>query len=308
MKKLLAVVLITMTACFAFAASLHAQTDEVRHFDFEDKSLGATARVYLPGNDADWTLEMPYRDANKSITTPPDPQVFVKVVFQSSDGQVVGFIRTMEKIAPYDAAFVFDKLILAEAGVERTGVKQIENTDDGKAYIVEYLHPALNRRIGYGLAYNEEKAIQFGLNVPNDERYQDVYAKILTNVKLGLIVDAGPQPEPPPALNATNITGAPKVVSTSSFEMRGQRINLEGVEGVTGAFADQLARFIQEQGGDIACTAKASNVYRCHTKTKVDLSQAVLLNGSGKALPNSAPDLVAAEKRARDSRRGLWAN
>jgi hypothetical protein len=86
----------------------------------------------------------------------------------------------------------------------------------------------------------------------------------------------------------------------------GQTARLAGVEMIA---ADKIARvssWIKAHGDFLECEAVDETAYRCLTQQKLDVSQAVLLNGAARASPAAGPIYREAEERAQAARRGVW--
>jgi 1A family penicillin-binding protein len=100
------------------------------------------------------------------------------------------------------------------------------------------------------------------------------------------------------------IHGVATVLDTGTLEVAGQTIRLAGVEGATGRSAQGLRRYLRRR--DIVCEpTSAADRYRCRAGDR-DLSEVILLNGGGRASDDAAPELRAAEARAREARIGMW--
>jgi penicillin-binding protein 1A len=119
----------------------------------------------------------------------------------------------------------------------------------------------------------------------------------------GLVAAAGASLRRP-ALTAEVVTGIPTVIDTATFQIEGGIVALDGVAGAGGSYAQDLAAYIGER--EITCRRTIDERYRC-TIDGWDLAEIVLLNGGGRATPRAAPDLLEAQRRARDEGRGVWA-
>lgn len=120
-------------------------------------------------------------------------------------------------------------------------------------------------------------------------------------------VDPAPlAPAEPLPVRPLEIVGTPQVIDTGTLNVTGKRIELEGVSGVSGKFASNLASFIFERGGRVACRPRGEK-YRCYAGD-VDLSRAVLVNGAGRASADAPDDLLSEERKAREAHTGLWAS
>ncbi|HEX6441691.1 MAG TPA: PBP1A family penicillin-binding protein [Stellaceae bacterium] len=112
------------------------------------------------------------------------------------------------------------------------------------------------------------------------------------------MTQAAPRPLRGPAL----------VVDTGTLVVQGAVIHLSGVEGETGDGTRDLVRYLG--GRAVSCEPadaadSATAQYRCKLG-EYDLSEAVLLNGAGRAAADAPERLRQAEEKARDARRGIW--
>jgi len=95
------------------------------------------------------------------------------------------------------------------------------------------------------------------------------------------------------------------VVDTGTLVLNGATVQLSGVEGEAGPVVSDLARYIR--GREIACqpVERGATQYRCKLG-EYDLSEAVVLNGAGRAAANAPERLRDAEAQARSAGRGIW--
>ena len=112
-----------------------------------------------------------------------------------------------------------------------------------------------------------------------------------------------PASVPPPA--PTPIEGAASVLDTANLVVAGQPVMLFAISGLDGAPAEQLGRFIKEQGGRLRCTPR-EGAWECTTASGVDVAKAALVNGAARAKPDAPTDYLRQEEAARNARRGLW--
>jgi endonuclease YncB( thermonuclease family) len=98
----------------------------------------------------------------------------------------------------------------------------------------------------------------------------------------------------------------PQVVDTGTLRLNGTVVRLSGITGEAGEPAQELGRYIR--GREITCqpTEAGAGQYRC-TLGDYDLSEAVLLNGAGRAAKDASERLRQAEQQARLAGRGIWA-
>jgi endonuclease YncB( thermonuclease family) len=112
----------------------------------------------------------------------------------------------------------------------------------------------------------------------------------------------GPTSEPAPELISGPIE---RVVTTSTFVVAGQQFELFGVIGEPAPYVDALSGWLNANGNRVECKPEGGK-YRCFTPGKVDVGNAVIFNGAGKAAPDAPPEYVAAEQKAQAQRRGVW--
>jgi len=122
---------------------------------------------------------------------------------------------------------------------------------------------------------------------------------------------AAPGPLADPDLNSPDeqaaretLVGIPSVLDTATLRIGRQLVRLEGVDGMSGAAARDMAEYIG--GREVACRPTTGLRYRCEVDGW-DLSEVVIFNGGGRASARASADLVEAEMSARNAGRGLWA-
>lgn len=127
--------------------------------------------------------------------------------------------------------------------------------------------------------------------------------------------DAGQHPAPPPAIappvapiaaGRTSISGAPTVIDTATLEIRGRRVPLDGVIGLSGESATDLTLFLAEHGGQVNCQPRNASGYACSTRSGYDVAAAALVNGAAKAAPSASAQYREFEADARREHRGVW--
>ncbi|WP_238313250.1 transglycosylase domain-containing protein [Methylobacterium crusticola] len=102
------------------------------------------------------------------------------------------------------------------------------------------------------------------------------------------------------------LRGIPRVLDTERLRLDGQTIRLVGVQGETGRLAREFRQYLRRR--EVACEpAGEPERYRCRAGTQ-DLSEVVLFNGAGRAVPGAPPELLAAEASARSRQAGVWQN
>lgn len=108
-----------------------------------------------------------------------------------------------------------------------------------------------------------------------------------------------PDPQPQPMNGSVE-----KVLDTATILVGGQRLMLAGITGFGSPYRDQLAKFIEEQGGKVRC-APIGNRYSCFV-SNVDLGLAALTNGAARTAADASPAYRQAEAVAKKSKRGIY--
>jgi len=114
-----------------------------------------------------------------------------------------------------------------------------------------------------------------------------------------------PSPAPMSAEPPAILHGVPTVADTATLVFPGGVAHLDGVEGQKGDPARQMIRYIG--GREVVCepVERRSAQYRCKIDN-IDLGEAVLLNGAGRAAANASNRLFSAEEKAQLAGRGIW--
>ena len=125
------------------------------------------------------------------------------------------------------------------------------------------------------------------------------------------------EPEPHPA-GPARIRGDVAVHMADGWPVvQGQAVRLFGVEPLPANKVRGFLAWLSSQGLRLDCKLVAGDAYRCLTVGRVDIAQAMLLNGATRATRPSLSDAppeaktylaayASAEQRARAERRGLW--
>ena len=80
-------------------------------------------------------------------------------------------------------------------------------------------------------------------------------------------------------------------------------IPLYGVKGEHGRYVTDLESYIRDR--EVSCSRHDGETFKC-TLNDADLSETVILNGAGSALPGAPANLQSAEQQARQNRAGIW--
>jgi endonuclease YncB( thermonuclease family) len=110
-----------------------------------------------------------------------------------------------------------------------------------------------------------------------------------------------PLPPPPPIELSGTVE---KVIDTGTLKIEGETIMLAGVQGLGSPYRDQLAKFIEEQGSRIRCTA-AGEHHICYVGN-IDLALAALTNGAARLATDATPQYQKAAEEARRHHRGIF--
>ena len=103
----------------------------------------------------------------------------------------------------------------------------------------------------------------------------------------------------------TVVIGVPEVVDSGTLRFGPRTVRLDGVAGLEGRPAEQMASYIGDRL--VSCNPTRSQHYRCKLGGW-DLSEVVLFNGGGRPTADAAPELAEAARNARDAGRGVWAS
>jgi serine/threonine-protein kinase len=85
----------------------------------------------------------------------------------------------------------------------------------------------------------------------------------------------------------------------------GQSVRLAGIQTIDTDKVARIAVWIEQHGSYLSCEPQMPG-YRCLTQQNIDVAQAVLLNGAGRASADASPIYRAAEDQARAAHRGVW--
>lgn len=118
-----------------------------------------------------------------------------------------------------------------------------------------------------------------------------------------------PLPDQAPATTAeaprqvAPLRGPARVIDTATLRIGDRAVQLTGVIGQRGDFAESMEAFIA--GRDVTCEPVSDGAHRCVVGGR-DLSEVVLSNGGGRAAADASPALRANEAAARRDRLGIW--
>ena len=113
------------------------------------------------------------------------------------------------------------------------------------------------------------------------------------------------RPPPLPETQPASLSGTvEKVLDTATLQVGGQRLLLAGITGFGSPYRDQLAKFIEEQGGKVRC-APIADRYSCFVSS-VDLGLAALTNGAARTAADATPEYIQAEAEAKRNKRGIY--
>ena len=103
---------------------------------------------------------------------------------------------------------------------------------------------------------------------------------------------------------AATIIGQAEVIDTAHLAVNGREIALQGLVGLGGSFAANLAGFIRAAGGTVTCTPLQKG-YACRAGG-VDVALAALINGEAKTSASASPAQIAAQQQAQAAHRDVW--
>jgi hypothetical protein len=104
----------------------------------------------------------------------------------------------------------------------------------------------------------------------------------------------------------SSVSGAISAYSADGWPIiGGQTLRLDGLSTIAADKTQRVAAWVRAHGNYLECEP-VGDAYRCLTPQKIDLAQAVLLNGAGRVSPDAGPSYRAAEDQARAARRGVW--
>jgi endonuclease YncB( thermonuclease family) len=107
---------------------------------------------------------------------------------------------------------------------------------------------------------------------------------------------------PPPSMELSGTVE--KVIDTGTLEIEGETVMLAGVQGLGSPYRDQLAKFIEEQGSQIRCTATGER-HVCYVGS-IDLALAALTNGAARLATDATAQYQKAAEEAKRNHRGIF--
>ena len=96
-----------------------------------------------------------------------------------------------------------------------------------------------------------------------------------------------------------------RVVTTSTFVVAGQQLELAGVAGEPSPYVEALSGWLAQNGNQLRCDPAGAK-YRCFTDRGTDVGGVVIFNGAGKADADAPPEYQNAQAEARAKHKGLW--
>jgi endonuclease YncB( thermonuclease family) len=108
------------------------------------------------------------------------------------------------------------------------------------------------------------------------------------------------------------LSGSATVIDTGTLYLQGQRVQLAGVQGIRGRYAQTFAKNLAEFGNVVTCDpTPGGTTYACFIAVAglgpAGLSRMVLLNGSATTTSSATADQKEEEAAARAAGRGVWA-
>jgi len=124
--------------------------------------------------------------------------------------------------------------------------------------------------------------------------------------------EPAPAPEPDQTAQSTSqpepqrVSGRiDGVVTTSTFVVAGQQLELMGVAGEPSPYVEALKGWLAQNGNEMRCDPSGAK-YRCFTSKGVDVGGVVIFNGAGKADADAPPEYQNAQAQARAQHKGVW--
>ena len=84
-------------------------------------------------------------------------------------------------------------------------------------------------------------------------------------------------------------------------------VDLDGVTGEGGDYAQGLQSFIDENGGVLTCDRRAKGGFVCTLPNAGDISRNALFNGAADATTDASADYHNLAAEAKSNRKGIWA-
>jgi endonuclease YncB( thermonuclease family) len=104
-----------------------------------------------------------------------------------------------------------------------------------------------------------------------------------------------------PALTGT-VAG---VIDAATLVIGERQVRLQGVDPGPAELLGSFAAWLQSRS-PVECREEGSGLYRCYGSNGVDVGEAAILNGIGRAAPEAGTLYKERETEARQARRGLW--
>jgi len=159
----------------------------------------------------------------------------------------------------------------------------------------------LPARIWHDYVEEAERIISMPIAaVPNAARPQSAVSEQRTGRGPPTVASPTTPTQPP-----TLLRGVPTVADTATLVFPDGIAHLQGVAGETGELALELERYIG--GREVVCqTAEpGAKQYRCNLNN-IDIGEAVVLNGAGRAAADASGRVLDAELKAQAAGRGVW--
>jgi len=114
------------------------------------------------------------------------------------------------------------------------------------------------------------------------------------------------QPPPAPASAGSAMVSGPvnEVLSTDTFRVSGQQVQIAGIRGRAMMLAG-LKNWIAANGGQLSCRPVGPK-YRCATPNNKDVGLIVLANGAAEVDAGAPPEYRQAELQAQANHKGIW--
>jgi hypothetical protein len=101
------------------------------------------------------------------------------------------------------------------------------------------------------------------------------------------------------------VSGSAVVVDTATLNVEGQMVQLAGVTGETGDYADAMQAQIDGGGKKVDCSLKTATGYTC-LLNGMDLARLALFNGAARPAADASADYLKQADAAKAAHKGVW--
>jgi hypothetical protein len=104
----------------------------------------------------------------------------------------------------------------------------------------------------------------------------------------------------------SSVSGNAVVVDTATLNVEGQTVQLAGVIGESGDYADAMQAQIDASGHKIDCALKTEAGYTCLLPNGQDLARLALFNGAARPADDASADYRKQADAAKAAHKGVW--